>query len=275
MTIIRVYHVEVARLHLFEFEDLPRFPRVWRDLLRDLLAFNLESARAYDPIVPRLADALRRTSSARTLDLCSGSSGTSLRVFDRVSEHLGEPVEAVLTDKYPNLSAFERLVHGRENYQYVSESVDVLAVTPTLQGFRTIFTAFHHFRPEQAAQILQDAVDRREPIAVFEFTERHVLPLLMTLFLPLAAFVNTLRIRPMTARRLLWTYLVPIIPLALTWDGFVSGLRSYDPDELRRIVGQLEGADAYTWDIGRTERRKDGFCVTYLIGVPVDRSQVN
>jgi hypothetical protein len=259
----------VPRLHLFEFEDLPYFPRVWRDLLTDLLAFNLASTRAYDPIVPQLADALRRAASPRTVDLCSGSSATSMRVFDRVAEHLGEPLEVVFSDKYPNLSAFERLVGGRPNYSFEAESVDALQVAPKLEGFRTMFTALHHFRPEQVSRILQDAVDQREPIAIFEFTERRLLPLVFALFLlPIVAFVNTLRIRPLTLRRILWTYVIPVVPLALTWDGVVSCLRSYEPMELHGLVDRLENTSSYRWDIGRTERRNDGFCVTYLIGMP-------
>ena len=41
---------------------------------------------------------------------------------------------------------------------------------------------------------------------------------------------------PFRWSRLLWTYLVPVIPLVLLFDGIVSCLRSYRPDELLKLV---------------------------------------
>ena len=39
-----------------------------------------------------------------------------------------------------------------------------------LGGFRTLFNAFHHFPPERARAILEDAVHKGQGIGVFEFT---------------------------------------------------------------------------------------------------------
>ena len=46
------------------------------------------------------------------------------------------------------------------------------AVPARLSGFRTMFTSFHHFKPEQAQAILADAVRNRCGIGIFEFTYR-------------------------------------------------------------------------------------------------------
>src|SRR2546422_6427005 len=49
-----------------------------------------------------------------------------------------------------------------------SEPVDATQVPGDLHGFRTIFTAFHHFRPAQARAVVADAVAKGEGIGVFE-----------------------------------------------------------------------------------------------------------
>ena len=41
-------------------------------------------------------------------------------------------------------------------------------VPESLNGFRTLFSSFHHFRPEQARAILANAMEKKQAIAVFE-----------------------------------------------------------------------------------------------------------
>ena len=72
-------------------------------------------------------------------------------------------------------------------------------------------------------------------------------------------------LKPFRVSRLVFTYLIPLVPLFLLWDGFVSCLRVYSPAELRDLVSQL-GATNYEWDIGTT--RVGPGVVTYLIGIP-------
>src|SRR5262245_3279865 len=72
-------------------------------------------------------------------------------------------------------------------------------------------------------------------------------------------------LKPFRVSRLLLTYLVPFVPLCLVWDGIVSCLRVYAPEELRILVAQLDAQD-YEWDIGTT--RVGPGVATYLIGIP-------
>jgi hypothetical protein len=69
---------------------------------------------------------------------------------------------------------------------------------------------------------------------------------------------------------LLLTYLVPIVPLAVWFDGTVSCLRSYTPTELLDLVRGLDGA-SYTWDAGTIRSAPFVTRVTYVIGVPLAR----
>jgi hypothetical protein len=128
-----------------------------------------------------------------------------------------------------------------------------------------MFTSFHHFSPEDARAILQNAVDAREGIGIFEITRRA--PLTIGLMFPwaLMPFVCTPWIRPFRWSRLLWTYLIPIIPLVFLFDGVVSCLRTYRPQELREIVDTVTAGE-YHWEIG--EHASGRVPITYLIGYP-------
>jgi hypothetical protein len=138
-----------------------------------------------------------------------------------------------------------------------------MKVPSELKGFRTMFTSFHHFSPEEARAILQNAVDAGEGIGIFEITRRAPLTLGLMFAWALMPFVYTPWIRPFRWSRLLWTYLVPIIPLVFLFDGVVSCLRTYRPQELREIVDKLTAGE-YQWEIG--EHSSGRVPITYLIG---------
>jgi len=131
---------------------------------------------------------------------------------------------------------------------------------------RTLFNAFHHFRPEMARRILQSAVDDRCPIAAFEFVGRHPVVLFAMLLNPLLMMLAVPFLRPFRWSWLPLTYLIPVIPLFVMWDGLVSCLRVYSEGELRDLVASLERGDRFEWEIGELPRRPAP--ASYLIGVP-------
>jgi hypothetical protein len=147
--------------------------------------------------------------------------------------------------------------------------VDATRVPRELPGFRTVFTAFHHLRPDQARAVLADAVGKGEGIAVFECARRGILPLLGTLPTPLRVLLATPFIRPFRWSRLFWTYLVPVVPLVLVFDSVVSVLRVYSVQELRELTA---GLGRYRWDIGTVRGRPIPIPITYLVGVPVENA---
>ena len=74
-----------------------------------------------------------------------------------------------LTDRYPHPEAVQQSGNASDpSIEYLAEPVDAVKVPPHLKGMRTLFEGFHHFRPEQAQAILQDAVEKRAAIGVFE-----------------------------------------------------------------------------------------------------------
>lgn len=239
--------------------------------MTDFLRFMMERFAPYSVAAPLLAGALTRLGEPRIVDLCSGGGGPWRDLVRRIPAAGGPAVRVRLTDAYPNLAAYARLYDATGGaIDGEPEPVRVTDVPERLAGFRTLFTALHHFRPPAARAILADAVRRRVGIAAFEITERSLLAMMGMLVLPLMVLLTTPFIRPFRWSRLLLTYLVPIVPLAVWFDGTVSCLRSYTPTELLDLVRGLDGA-SYTWDAGTIRSAPFVTQVTYVIGVPLAR----
>ena len=89
----------------------------------------------------------------------------------------------------------------------------------------------------------------------------------MPLQLP-AMLLFTPFVRPFRWSRLFFTYLVPLIPMLVLFDGTVSMMRVYMADELRELFQQVPDYDSYVWDIGSIATGGISTGPSYLIGVP-------
>ena len=259
----------MERVQLFEFEDLPWFPSVVRECMTDFLSFLGQRGRpVYAAFAERLGHALRVTGEDTLLDLCSGGGGPALSILELLRERSAAPVHLLLTDLYPNLPRLERArAAGAGTVQFREQPVDATAVPAELPGFRLMCNAFHHLPPSAARKCLADAVAQRRGIALVEMAERSATSLVGVTVGTSAVLAVTPFIRPVRVSRLLLTYLVPVVPLCTWWDGLVSCLRAYSPEELTQLVKSLPEND-YEWDIGRLPVPYAPTSLVYLIGYP-------
>ena len=258
----------MARLHLFELEDQAWFPAVIRDAGTAYLRFAVGVSGQAKKLVPKLQETLERTQTNRVVDLCSGGAGPLPALSDALAEE-GSDVRITLTDYYPNIEGFEHLrAESKSAMDFEAEPVDARRVPEHLVGLRTMFSALHHFRPADARAILQSAVDSGQPIAAFEIVNRHPFTLLMMLggFIPVMLSIPFLR--PFRWNWLLFTYVIPIIPLFVMWDGLVSCLRVYSKEELQAMIDSIEGGDRFDWEIGNIAMSPSPAAAIYCIGTP-------
>ena len=257
------------RVHLFEFHDLVWFPAIFRDALTEWLRVLWERADACKVLAPILTGVLSESGATQVIDLCSGAGGPLIGIQRELKASGGVRVfKAVITDKYPNRDKLEEL---QRNSGGVIEawltSVDAASVPRNLNGFRTLFNSFHHFPPAQASRILRNAYEARQPIGIFEIPNRKPMGLAFSFF---ASFLGVLVLLPqMRPKKVAWwmfTYVLPVIPLTAAWDGWVSHLRAYTPEELRAMTHDL--SDSYEWEIRTIELRNGKFTLTCLLGMP-------
>ncbi len=257
-------------MHLFEIEDQSWCPDWLRRAMTGYLRVVNARLRPYAAAATPLAELINESGHDRIVDLCSGAGGPwpELRE-DLLRLNCGATV--VCTDLWPNpdVVTWMEEIDGFSFFPDPVSAVDLprRGESADLDGVRTMFTALHHFDPDQVRSILLHAQTERFPIAIFEITQRSVLGgLVVVLGVPLMALLLMPFVRPFRWKTLWLSYLPPLVPLAVTWDGIVSTLRSYRIEELRDLVDKVT-SDEYVW---RVEELKTGTPtpLTCVIGRP-------
>lgn len=240
----------MGRIHLFEFEDQDWFPDLIRNFMTDFLQFFSNNAKIFAPVVPEISSLLEKAKTSKIIDLGSGGGGGLLELNQELIK-VNPNVKIVLTDLYPNFNAFQYTKNQASNFEFIPEPIDARNVPENLKGLRTMFLAFHHFQPSDAIQILQNAVKSNQPILIVECQERSLPSFLAMFFSPLTVLLTTPFIKPFSVVRLLFTYLIPIVPIITWWDGMVSSLRTYSTKEMEQLISKVEGRESFDWKTGR------------------------
>ncbi len=257
----------MRRMELFEIHDNPKFPAFLRDLVTDALQSVWNFSNSYKPVLPLLLDALVQTGTRDVLDLCSGGGGPWFELIRDLDIENHCTIHVRLTDKYPNREAFEKpLSNSASTINFDPRPIDATEVPIDLKGFQTMFSSFHHFGRSDAQKILSNAVKSNRGIAIFEMARRDAKIMLAVCLIPLLVLFLTPRMRPFRYSRFLWTYVIPVVPFVVWFDGWMSCLRSYSHAELGELVRSTPG-NTYRWEWGT---QTGGLLpVTYLIGSPI------
>ncbi len=265
----------MSRIQLFEFIDLSWYPQTFRRIQTDYLQFASTLGSGHKNLVPLFAKALQHAGTTEIVDLCSGGTGPWMRLQEQLRQ-AGLFVTVKLSDKHPDPEAIRKWsAAARLGIEYLAEPVDALHIPDHLKGMRTLFEGFHHFKPEEARSILQDAAAHKTAIGIFEAALKRPLGPFLVLLAPLMTVLGYLLITPFilprTISRFFWTYVIPLVPLATCWDGVTSLLRVYSVQELKDLTGSLQSPD-YVWEAGQASTGTPFFVFTYLLGYPLQES---
>lgn len=252
----------MRRLQLFEFLDQSWCPSAVRHGATDYLEAITNRADIYAPVQSEMFRAIAACSAERVVDLCSGGGGPWLSPGWRRALADHAPLSVVLTDKFPSRELSAKLDKD-PTIGCVDVSVDAASVPRSLTGFRTIFSSFHHFPDNVARAVLADAVSAGEGFAMTEVTSRTVRAFATMFLMPLFALVLTPRMRPFRWSRMVLTYVLPLIPFVVFWDGIISCFRTRTPRELLDLTS---GFPEYEWAAGYASGR--WLAPVYLIGYP-------
>lgn len=253
----------MSRIHLFEFEDQQWLPEFIRNYMTDFLQFLSNKTGMYKGIVPIIEKGLKECGTNQIIDLASGGGG-GLIWLNTELKRSNPDFKILLTDYFPNISAFEYTKQQADNFDYIKTPVDARNVPENLIGLRTQFLSLHHFEPKGARQILQNAVDMHSAIAIFEAQERSLPSIIAMIFSPISVLLTTPFIRPFKIGRIIFTYLIPIVPLLVLWDGIVSSLRTYSVEEMNELIAGLNNKETFNWEVGKVKSGPGK--ILYLLG---------
>ncbi|MDE2367633.1 MAG: hypothetical protein KGN16_01585 [Burkholderiales bacterium] len=231
---------EIRRFQLFEFNDQSWFPSLLRESFNDALAMTHAVYAPYGRAALAIADWMSRTPpESEILDLGSAGGRHIVSVLSAARRQGIAMHRFVLSDLYPAVDAW-RLVQaevGAEHCRYLPEPVSALAVPADAPRYRTLFTAFHHFPPAAARELLADFCrSSGDGLCIAEYLDRGYYNLLMVLlaapfYLLIPFFAKKNRLL-----KFLISTLIPIVPVLFVWDGLVSTLRAYKVDEVRAML---------------------------------------
>ena len=254
----------MRRIHSFEFEDLAWFPKKFRNYQTDYLQFAANTFDLYKCVIPIIKKGIESSDTNVIVDIASGGGGGLVKI----AKHLKESIpclKIILSDYYPNIDAFKITKSKQPDiFEYVEKPVNAMAVPQNLKGFRTQFLSLHHFRPKDAKAILQNALDTNQAIGIFEGQQRDFKNIVQMLLSPIAVLLMTPFIKPFKIDRIIFTYIIPVIPICILWDGVISVLRTYKITELKKMVIELRNHEQFDWEVDVIKGKSNS--ILYLLG---------
>lgn len=258
----------MKRIHLFEFEDLKWFPNWIRICMTRLIMVMHKKFSTSEDMAVLLSNLIKQTKITKIVDLCSGSGGPMIDVISQLKNiHKIKNVELILSDLYPNLDAAKRINQTNDAISYRIIPLDATNLDNDIKGILTMVGSFHHIKPELARKILVEVQKKRQPICIMEINKKFPI-ILWWFFIPLSMvlclFITPL-VKPLTTKQILFTYLIPIIPICFAWDAVITSGRIYRMDDLDILLKGLKN-EHYTWKKGIIKGNSEKI---YLMGYPI------
>lgn len=227
------------RIHLFEFGDQSWLTGWMREAYLDCLNLGLKSGGQFNQLHRVYADWAAGRPGEPVLDMGSGGAGPIATMVRRAKAE-GAPLPMIiLSDLHPSPKHYHELQAelGAEQIGYRAESVSAMDVGPAAPRLRSMCSTLHHFDPTQAAALIRDAVNHAEGLFIVEPLQRNLRHFLMVLLSgPLPYLLAPFFARRWSWRKFIFTTIIPLAPLMVAFDGCVSVLRTYKPEELGAMI---------------------------------------
>jgi hypothetical protein len=162
------------RLHLAEIEDQTWCPSWLREHTHRALARMWQTSNSAKgspatqacELLLRALGGPQKASEFTFVDACAGAGGPTPLLEAKMNEKLTAsgyaPVDFVLTDLWPDIKAWQRIIKRSEHISFVEEPVDATKprrmAKPGTKECRIFNLCFHHFKDEAGGKVLASAI---------------------------------------------------------------------------------------------------------------------
>lgn len=187
-----------------------------------------------------------------------------------------EPVQFILTDLHPHIENWSQAASRSPNLHFSPDPIDASnapmdllanhlnttlppSIIKTKKPFRLYNLAFHHFDDPLARSILRNTVETSDGFAIFELQDRSLCGFLACCLLGIGVLLSA----PLYAWRwrspatLFWSWVIPVLPFVLVFDGWMSALRTRTADEVEVL---LRTCGVGAGELGGWEVRSGSVC---------------
>jgi hypothetical protein len=227
----------MKRKQVFQFSNQNWYPSFLKRDMYEFMTWFVGKVNAAKPFLPVISEGLQHAPVKQIINIDSKIGAG----FETVKDLITEKPEVL------NLPI--------ENFQ-TSNS-----------GLYLFVNSFHQLKPEHARNYLQEIAKSRNAVVVVEGNNDSLWQVVgMTVFVPLAVILSAPFVRPFRLTRLLFTYLIPILPMVTMLDGFLALFKLYNPNDLNELVSEIPEKN-YTWKSAKADNGRGGK-IMYLIGWP-------
>ncbi|RKE98352.1 hypothetical protein [Ichthyenterobacterium magnum] len=265
----------MKRVQLFEFEDFSWFPTWVRSSMTNLITVLHKMIGTKEVLVDLLTKINTKHPFSQVVDMGSGSGGIMPDVIQQLNKTNSESISLLLTDLYPNKQFINYINQQHlENVTYSEHSLNATNLSKAPKGIKIMVNSFHHMPPNNARQILKSAQDNKEPILIYEMAENKMplllwwilLPISLTILFIMALFMTPF-CKPLSLKQLIFTYLIPIIPIFYAWDGQASMPRMYAFGDVEELLKDFKN-ESYSWEFKSATKPNGKNLGYYILGLP-------
>lgn len=225
----------MKRKQVFQFSNQKWYPSFLKRDMYEFMTWFVGKVNAAKPFLPVLEEVIGHTQTKTIINIDS---------------KIGAGIETVL----PLLPVGTDVIN-----------IELDKFTTNKKGTYTFINSFHQLVEKRAKYYLSQIAESGNSIAVLEGNNDSLWQVVgMTIFVPLTVILSAPFVQPFRFTRLIFTYLIPILPLITMLDGFLALFMLYNPADLDELVSTIPVKN-YTWKSGKADNGRGGKII-YLIG---------
>ncbi|MCC6511439.1 MAG: hypothetical protein IT423_20235 [Pirellulaceae bacterium] len=220
-------------LYLFEFCDQTWIPSGARECLYEVMEACNSGLRSFNREVAEAVLEQARSHGAQTIiELGAGRAPVTSELAKMAAS---QGMRLVPCDLVPNVAMYQQLAKEHADRVFpIYSSVDLTQPQTELNNAVLVMAGMmHHIPLELRGRVLGTLSATNSRMCMFEPLRRTWLSMFMAAlsFFPAWMLPITFVRRSGTGRRLLWCWLLPIVPFMFEWDGVTSCLRQWTVSE--------------------------------------------